>query len=362
MSPPNVLSGNGATCTWPRSARLWPHPKAIVGLCGDCVVVAIGPAVGTFVFEIPREAVPVALPPGLPLLPENPVHKIVSVDRLNVPDQWLVFGVPAEMDEWTETIVVGDDFTLACKVRHGGAIFTRTGHPVQVLLAGPGARAVANFNGDEPGSNLSKEVGLTYLLNDPLWQGFSELLAIGAAVAPGVDVRSDAAQFALAWPRFPKLRHVGWALHLHGETGLRWPGDRGFAREAGVSRETVNRYIDRAFAVGLPVPSGLFDKWLFPWTLARRVCYRQLVQAGHLAGWLRLIERVEELGASIEDPVKRERFVKVAQAVVSLRLRGAGEGRPSVRAELEAEGAGLKCSDAKLDEIIALVQNELREK
>ena len=210
-----------------------------------------------------------------------------SVDEF-VPGQWyaqLDVGVVPEMDAWTETIVAGDGNTLACTMKRGAAMFAPTGFRTPCSCGWPAQAPLPSRTSN--GSSSSKEVGLTYLLSDPGWELFSELLATGEAVAPGVDVRSDAAQFPLAWPLVPKLRHVAWALHMHGVTGLRWPGDREFAREAGVSCQTDDRYIDRAFAVGLPVPSGLVDNWWFPWTTARRECYRRLVEAGHLAGGLK---------------------------------------------------------------------------
>ena len=95
---------------------------------------------------------------------------------------------------------------------------------------------------------------------------------------------------------------------------------------------------------------------------ARRECRRLLLRAGHFPGWPTQIERVDALRTAIEDPDECERFVYVAQAVVSLRLRGMGESRVSVRDELTADGVPLEFSNVELDTIIASVQNGLRGK
>ena len=110
------------------------------------------------------------------------------------------------------------------------------------------------------------------------------------------------------------------------------------------------------------MPSGRVDNHPHALMPARRECVRRLLRAGHFAGWPALIERVDELRTAIEDPVECERFVYVAQAVVSLRLRGEGERGVSVRDELTDEGVTLKFSDPELVTIIDSVQNGLRGK
>ena len=83
----------------------------IVGQCGNRVVVAIGPAVGTFVFEIPREALQVALPASLPRLREKPVRRIVRVGvegDVTVDDELyaeLDVGASRVVNAWTEPVV-----------------------------------------------------------------------------------------------------------------------------------------------------------------------------------------------------------------------------------------------------------------
>ena len=104
------------------------------------------------------------------------------------------------------------------------------------------------------------------------------------------------------------------------------------------------------------------DSHPYAWMPARRECRRLLLRAGHFAGWPTQIERVDALRTAIEDPDECERFVYVAQAVVSLRLRGMGERRVSVRAEMMADGVPLEFGDRELETFIALVQNRLREK
>ena len=87
-----------------------------------------------------------------------------------------------------------------------------------------------------------------------------------------------------------------------------------------------------------------------------------LLEAEVFAEWPTQIERVDAIARKIRSQAERDEFVFVAQALLSLRLRGMGEGRVLVRDELNAEGAPLKIADRRLDAVIALVQNGLREK
>ena len=60
------------------------------------------------------------------------------------------------------------------------------------------------------------------------------------------------------------------------------------------------------------------------------------------------------LAAKFRNQAERDEFVFVAQAVLSLRLRGNDENRFLVRDELSAEGAPLEIRSQRLDAIFRI--------
>ena len=264
-------------------------------------------------------------------------------------------------DDWTEAIVTAEGKTPKFELKDGAATFTLEGQPASLRLDHPTRAAIANLSGGVPGTHDFREVGESDLLDLLSGRIFSDLVATGECEWTSIELRSIAIQFHRTWVGDPRLRKVAFSIFLYGAIGLDWPGITEFAAEAGVCYNTVTKYLERALAVGLPVPPGLDDKWPFKWMAVRRECVFALLREGLFTKWPTLIERVDELAAAIEDPAEREAVLYVGQAVVSLRLREKGEGRVLVKAELEAEGAALEIRNQVLDEIIASVQNGLPE-
>ena len=87
-----------------------------------------------------------------------------------------------------------------------------------------------------------------------------------------------------------------------------------------------------------------------------------LLDAEVFAEWQTQIERFDALARTIRSQAERDEFAFVAQAMLSLRLRGNDENRFLVRDELSAEGAPLEIRNERVGAAIASVQNGLREK
>ena len=105
--------------------------------------------------------------------------------------------------------------------------------------------------------------------------------------------------------------------------------------------------------MGLPLARDIPVDATFAWTDARRVCVRRLLRLGGFAKWPTAIERLDRLMDRFPEGPARDQFMRVAQAVLALRVRGDGEGHRLVRAEMNAHGVPPGLRDEALDTYIA---------
>ena len=296
--------------------------------------------------------------------------KLVGALRINaeggvtVSAEWLAavrVGSRPKLDGWTEAMVIADGHSLVFVNENGFATFERTGLPAIVKLDDPSGAGVANLSGQLPGSGDYIELGWTYLLNLPAGLRLMNHATLGVGPLNVIEFRSSAVQFARVWPDEPKLRFIAWTLFAYWAVGQPWPGIHGLAEDAHVGHNTAERYLDRAFAVGLPLPPGYVDQRPLAWIHARRVCVRTLIEAGRFAEWPKKIEGVDALGAGFRSRAERDEFMFVGQALLSLRLRGMGENHRLVRQALDAGEVPVGFSDEALDAIIEFVRNGLPE-
>ena len=127
----------------------------------------------------------------------------------------------------------------------------------------------------------------------------------------------------------------------------------GWIREA-----IAERLLPRALAIGAPRADGVPPGVSFTWTDARPACVLALLRAGRFTdAWMTEIDRVDQHGAEMPAGPKRDEFMIIAQALLSLRLRGMGQGRGPVREMLDA--GGIKVSNEDLGEVLGPVRDEL---
>ena len=111
-------------------------------------------------------------------------------------------------------------------------------------------------------------------------------------------------------------------------------------------------------AIGVPRADGVPPVDSFAWTNPRPACVLALLRAGRFTdAWLTQIDKVDQHGAEIRAGPKRDEFMIIAQALLSLRLRGMGQGRGPVREMLDA--GGIKVSNEDLGEVLGPVRDEL---
>ena len=121
-----------------------------------------------------------------------------------------------------------------------------------------------------------------------------------------------------------------------------------------------DRLLHRALAIGLPRADGVQPGDSFPWTDARPACVLALLRAGCFTdASLTQIDKVDQHGAKIRAGPKRDEFMIIAQALLSLRLRGYGVGHGPVRELIDAGGLEVGASDEELEGMIAPVRDSL---
>ena len=223
---------------------------------------------------------------------------------------------------------------------------------------------IANFCGDQPGSGPFKALGDTPLLSLPAGRLSLETVLNGKGPANPVELQSFAAQAARSWLHDRSLRHITWTLIGLWATNRAYHNVHELAVYAGLGDHTIERYLQRALAVGLPLVRGLEVEDKSPWMDALRKCVERLLREGYFPGRPERMERLDQLPSQFRLKADRLRFMLVAQAMLSLRQRGRGQGRDAVKAELAAErvkNAELEVENPVLDQIIADVRVRLRD-
>ena len=331
-------------------------PGTILGRCGDRAVIAFDP----FVVEVSIAMLSPEQQGKCEVLAPDSTRHFVSVAA---PGR-LRFGRRHVLQAWTESNVTADGHSLVFELVNGVATFTPKGPAAIWKLDPPSGGMIANFCGNQPGSGPFKALGDLHLLSLPAGRLFVETVANGNCPANPVELESFAAQAGRSWLYDRSMRHLTWTL-----IGL-WATDRSchsyreLAVYAGRGDHTVERYLQRALAVGLPLVRGLEVEDQSPWMDARRACVERLLREGYFPGWPELMERLDQLQSQFRLKADLLRFMLVAQAMLSLRQRGRGQGRDAVKAELAAEGVKnpeLQVKDEELEQIIADVRFRLRD-
>ena len=326
----------------------------IVGVCGDCAVVAVGPVYVEISLMI-LDAVGVSVTSAIELAP-NSKRRVVRLNSPNSSDAGV--DVPVE---WLQRLVEGPAIpftkpTVATiralaprlkfrKDREGVTCVGSTEYE-EVVLDDPSGSVFAVFGGSVSAFRRENAIAIgdLFLLNvpgAPVWK--RDAAAMGQACA--VALRSFVRQVSSTTLPLAMQKVVIGLLAL-GLLRQPYPGDGALARQVGVSRKTASKYVTEALVLGIPPVPGVSLRQCSRGAASRSAHVQRLLDEGRFAGWPAVAGRLDRFAGGrvrfrasrFADAADRDAFVEVTQAVVTLRLLDSGAGWREVVQEMVRAG------------------------